>query len=201
MDEARARYLRDRVLTATPAQRVVMLYDRLGLDLTQAVATEDAIAAGAHIGHASQVVAELLGSLDVTAGGPADNLAAIYGYLLRELTAIRIPAPATNCPSWGPSWPSCAQPGPPWPKRAPRPTPPVRHRAGRRLGGMSVSTMTDESTAEATTSWEAVLAAVEADVRRTESLLGRGPSGRPRWPAPRPRRCCRPRPRPAHRPR
>jgi hypothetical protein len=44
---------------------------------------------------------------------------------------------------------------------------------------MSVSTMTDEST-EATTSWEAVLAAVEADVRRTESLLG----ARGEWSAP-----------------
>lgn len=40
--------------------------------------------------------------------------------------------------------------------------------------------MTDESTAEATASWEAVLAAVEADVRRTESLL----SSRAQWTPP-----------------
>jgi flagellar secretion chaperone FliS len=101
MDEARARYLRDRVLTATPAQRVVMLYDRLGLDLTMATTSDDPIVAGGHIGHASQVVAELLGSLDVTAGGPADNLAAIYGYLLRELTAIRISGARHRLPELG----------------------------------------------------------------------------------------------------
>jgi flagellin-specific chaperone FliS len=36
-----------------------------------------------------QIVAELRASLDVTAGGPADNLADIYGFLLRELLTIR----------------------------------------------------------------------------------------------------------------
>lgn len=89
VDEVRQRYLRDRVLTATPAQRVVMLYDRLGLDLTQAEAAADAIAAGAHISHAMQIVAELSTSLNVAAGGPAENLASIYSFLLRELVAAR----------------------------------------------------------------------------------------------------------------
>lgn len=89
-DEVRARYLRDRVLTATPAQRVVMLYDRLGLDLTLAEgATDDTYLFGTHVGHALQVVVELQTSLDVTAGGPAANLAAIYGYLVSELIEIR----------------------------------------------------------------------------------------------------------------
>jgi flagellar protein FliS len=81
---ARARFLRDRVLTATPAQRVVMLYESLALDLSQAESAPDAA-----LGHAMRVVAELQASLDVTAGGPAENLAAIYGYLLRELIAVR----------------------------------------------------------------------------------------------------------------
>jgi flagellar secretion chaperone FliS len=90
MDEARARYLRDRVMTATPAQRVVMLYDRLALDLTLAASADDLAVIGGHISHASQVVAELLGSLKLDAGGPAENLAALYGYLLRELTGIRV---------------------------------------------------------------------------------------------------------------
>jgi flagellar protein FliS len=88
MDDARNRFLRDRVLTATPAQRVVMLYDRLALDLTRAVDVDTATA-GAHIGHAEQIIAELFGSLDVTVGGPADNLAAIYSYLLRECMQLR----------------------------------------------------------------------------------------------------------------
>jgi flagellar protein FliS len=36
-----------------------------------------------------EVVAELRSSLDVTAGGPAENLASIYGYLLSELVGAR----------------------------------------------------------------------------------------------------------------
>ena len=88
-EDVRARYLRDRVMTATPAQRVVMLYDRLGLDLTRACEAEDSYAAGQHLSHAMEVVAELRASLDVTAGGPAENLAAIYGYLLGELVGAR----------------------------------------------------------------------------------------------------------------
>lgn len=89
VDEVRERYLRDRVMTATPAQRVVMLYDRLGLDLTLAEGTGDTVSASTHLGHAMQVVAELHASLNVSAGGPADNLASIYTYLLQELLAAR----------------------------------------------------------------------------------------------------------------
>jgi flagellar protein FliS len=66
-----------------------MLYDRLGLDLTRASEAEDSFGAGQHLNHAMEVVAELRSSLDVTAGGPADNLASIYGYLLSELVGAR----------------------------------------------------------------------------------------------------------------
>jgi flagellar protein FliS len=90
VDDARARFLRDRVLTASPAQRVVMLYDRLLLDLRLAATTEDRYAAGAHVDHALQVVAELSGSLDQRHGGPAENLSAIYGYLIGGLLQARI---------------------------------------------------------------------------------------------------------------
>lgn len=91
VDELRARYLRDRVMTASPAQRVVMLYDRLGLDLTlaQAGIADDPFAAGAHLSHAMQIVAELQSSLDIAAGGPAVNLASIYGYVMNEIILIR----------------------------------------------------------------------------------------------------------------
>ncbi|HZC72232.1 MAG TPA: flagellar export chaperone FliS [Jatrophihabitans sp.] len=85
-DDLRARFLRDRVLTATPAQRVVMLYDRLALDIARAGA---GAAKTADIDHAVQIVVELRSSLDVTAGGPADNLASIYAHLIIELLAIR----------------------------------------------------------------------------------------------------------------
>lgn len=76
-------------MTATPAQRIVMLYDRLGLDLTRANDSTDAHDRGQHLSHAMEVLAELRASLDITAGGPAENLASIYGYLLRELVAAR----------------------------------------------------------------------------------------------------------------
>jgi flagellar protein FliS len=85
-DAARARFLRDRVLTATPAQRVVMLYDRLALDLARA---GNATESTTDLDHALRIVTELRASLDTEAGGPADNLASIYAYMLRELLVIR----------------------------------------------------------------------------------------------------------------
>ncbi len=90
--DLRGRYLNERVMTATPGQRVVMLYDRLHLDLARAAAAaqqDDAAASGTHLDHATQIVAELAGSLDVTAGGAAENLASLYGFLLAELVAVR----------------------------------------------------------------------------------------------------------------
>ena len=87
--DLRSRYLSERVLTATPAQRVVMLYDRLCLDLVRATDTADPAGRGEHLDHALQIVAELAGSLDAGAGGPAENLSALYGYLIGELVAVR----------------------------------------------------------------------------------------------------------------
>jgi flagellar protein FliS len=108
--DARARFLRDRVLTATPAQRVVMLYDRLARDLRQAEAAPDTA-----LGHAMQIVAELQASLDVGAGGPAENLASIYAYLLRDLIAVRggeserLPARARIVDDLRPAWMQAAE--------------------------------------------------------------------------------------------
>lgn len=94
MTDMRARYLNQRVLTATPGQRVVMLYDRLALDLTRAadiLDTDpvDSFAAGQAIDHAMAIVAELAGSLRPTEDSPADNLGSLYNFLLRELSAVR----------------------------------------------------------------------------------------------------------------
>ena len=85
----RAQFLRNRVLTATPAQRVVMIYDRLNLDLTLARSTADVFEQGRHLDHAMQIVAELQASLDMTAGGPAHNLAKLYTYVMQQLIAAR----------------------------------------------------------------------------------------------------------------
>jgi flagellar secretion chaperone FliS len=87
--DPRARFLRERVLTASPAQRVVMIYDRLLLDLTRAGAATTSLEAGPHLSHAMEIVAELQASLDLTAGGPAQNLASLYGFVMQELIAAR----------------------------------------------------------------------------------------------------------------
>jgi flagellar protein FliS len=89
VDAARARYLADAVATATPARRIVLLYDRLWLDVQRAQAAQDGgePIARDHLQHAQQIVAELLGSLDRTAWSGAADLAALYGYLLTELIA------------------------------------------------------------------------------------------------------------------
>jgi flagellar protein FliS len=87
VDPARARYLADAVATATPARRIVLLYDRLWLDIQRAQAAQDCGDATArdHLQHGQQIVAELLGSLDGSAWTGAANLASLYSYLLREL--------------------------------------------------------------------------------------------------------------------
>jgi flagellar protein FliS len=84
----RARYMGDTVATASPQQLLVMLYDRLALDLERA---EEALVAGnkdvshAQLLHAQEIVLELRASLqvDVWEGGP--RLAALYSWLVGEL--------------------------------------------------------------------------------------------------------------------
>ena len=84
----RARYLGASVSTASPQQLLVMLYDRLALDLQRA---EDALVSGdrdvshAQLLHAQEIVLELRASLrvDVWEGGP--RLAALYNWVLGEL--------------------------------------------------------------------------------------------------------------------
>jgi flagellar protein FliS len=84
----RARYMGDTVATASPQQLLVMLYDRLALDLERA---EQALVEGnretAHeqLMHAQEIVLELSASLnvDVWDGGP--RLAALYAWLIGEL--------------------------------------------------------------------------------------------------------------------
>jgi flagellar protein FliS len=89
----RSRYLGDAVSTASPQQVLVMLYDRLALDLERAQA---ALAQGRRadareqVRHAQEIVFELLGSLRVDAweGGP--RLAALYNWLIAELNQAMV---------------------------------------------------------------------------------------------------------------
>ena len=86
-------YRESSVLTASPAQLVVMLYDGAARFLVQA---ETAAGEGAwahcndRIGKAEAIVDELLITLDLEAGEVAERLQAIYVFCKRELIAARI---------------------------------------------------------------------------------------------------------------
>lgn len=84
----RSRYLSDSVATASPQRILVMLYDRLVLDLERAenaLAAGDRVEAGTQLKHAQDIVFALRESLRVDAwqGGP--RLAALYGWMITEL--------------------------------------------------------------------------------------------------------------------
>ena len=89
----RSRYLGDAVSTASPQRILVMLYDRLALDLERAqkaVAAGDREVANEQLQHAQEIVLELLTSLQVDAweGGP--RLAALYNWLIGELVQANV---------------------------------------------------------------------------------------------------------------
>lgn len=89
----RARYLGDTVATASPQQLLVMLYDRLALDLERgqtALMAGDRSVANDQLQHAQDIIIELRSSLqvDVWEGGP--RLAALYSWLLTELITANV---------------------------------------------------------------------------------------------------------------
>jgi flagellar secretion chaperone FliS len=89
----RDRYLQDSVSTASPAKLLLMLYDRLVLDLGQA---EQGLHAGEHetayekVIHAQEIILELRTSLDVDAWSGAPALANLYAWMLTELIGANI---------------------------------------------------------------------------------------------------------------
>jgi flagellar secretion chaperone FliS len=91
----RARYMGDAVTTASPQRLLVMLYDRLALDLERAQAAlveGDRQEASGQLQHAQDIVLELRSSLRVDAweGGP--RLAALYTWLISELVQANVKA-------------------------------------------------------------------------------------------------------------
>jgi flagellar protein FliS len=91
----RSRYLTDTVNTTTPDRLLVMLYDRLVLDLARA---EEALVAGGrevasrHLLHAQEIVMELHSSLDVAAWSGGVGLSQLYSFLTTELIGANIRA-------------------------------------------------------------------------------------------------------------
>lgn len=89
----RERYLADSITTASPAKLLVMLYDRIVIDLTraeQALAAGDRGEASQQLMHAQEIVLELRTSLDVDAWDGAPGLANLYVFLLTELMQANI---------------------------------------------------------------------------------------------------------------
>lgn len=110
------------MLTASPAQLVVMLYDGAGKFLRQAVAMyehgEKQRAATA-IGRAQAIVEELFATLDIERGGDiASRLQGIYVFCLSEMADARIEAKPDRLPEimrllaeLGESWKAIAAQG------------------------------------------------------------------------------------------
>lgn len=86
-------YRESAVLTATPEQLVVMLYDGANRFLTQsAIAMRDKRAglAGEKLRRAEAIIDELLATLDMSVGQIAERLQALYLFFKEHLMAARL---------------------------------------------------------------------------------------------------------------
>jgi flagellar protein FliS len=89
----RARYLTDAVTTASPGQLVVMLYDRLVLDLTraeEALRRGDRAQASQLLMHGQDILMELRTTLDVSSWPAAAGLSQLYAFLITETIAANV---------------------------------------------------------------------------------------------------------------
>ncbi|GAA3448077.1 flagellar export chaperone FliS [Planomonospora venezuelensis] len=89
----RARYIADAVATASPGKLLVMLYDRLVLDLVkaeEALGTGDRENASQQLMHAQDIVIELRSSLKMDVWDGATGLADLYGFLLTQLIQANV---------------------------------------------------------------------------------------------------------------
>ncbi|MEV4132501.1 flagellar export chaperone FliS [Dactylosporangium sp. NPDC049742] len=89
----RNRYVSDSVATAPPSRLLVMLYDRLVLDLMiagQSLEAGDRPTASARIQHAQEIIMELRATLDPTAWSGGPGLASLYSYLITELVQANV---------------------------------------------------------------------------------------------------------------
>jgi flagellar protein FliS len=89
----RERYLADSVATASPTKLLLMLFDRLIVDLTrgeQALLDNNRPEANTHLKHAQDIVTELLVSLDQDAWDGGPQLASIYTFAGAELVNANI---------------------------------------------------------------------------------------------------------------
>ncbi|GLY03265.1 MULTISPECIES: flagellar export chaperone FliS [Actinoplanes] len=99
----RDRYLQDSINTASPAKLLLLLYDRLILDMAKGeehLLAGDREDANGRLTHAQEIIIELRTSLDMEAWDGAPGLASLYGFVLTELIGANIardPARVANC--------------------------------------------------------------------------------------------------------
>ncbi len=93
----RDRYVQDAVSTASPATLLIMLYDRLVLDLLRgetALREGKRDQANEQLKHAQDIISELANTLDTTAWDGAKQLMAVYTFLLTSLVEANVQADA-----------------------------------------------------------------------------------------------------------
>ena len=93
LQNRRARFISDGVAAASPQTLLVLLADRLVLDLGRAEAAQragDREKANTQLQHAQAIVAELDAALDHDAWDGAAGLASLYRYLQRELVTANL---------------------------------------------------------------------------------------------------------------
>ncbi len=93
MQNPRDTYLAASVSTATPSQLLVMLYERLAIDLqraTEALRVGEPSKAHEPLLHAQDIVLELNASLKTDAWEGAASLASLYDYLHSELVKANL---------------------------------------------------------------------------------------------------------------
>lgn len=93
MTNARATYLDASIATASPARLLVMLYERLVLDVQRGLEAQDRDdlqETHRQLTHAQDIVMELHSSLKVDAFKGGAELAALYGYLHRQLVVANV---------------------------------------------------------------------------------------------------------------
>jgi flagellar protein FliS len=98
----RERYLADSVATASPVKLLLMLFDRLIVDLNrgeQALLNGDRPEANTQLKHAQDIVTELHVSLDLDAWDGAAGLASLYAFVETELITANIRGDAAKVAS------------------------------------------------------------------------------------------------------
>ncbi len=93
MNNAQNAYVAQSVSTASPARLLVMLLDRLVLDVQRAISAQesgDHLAASPDLMHAQEIVLELKTSLRLDVWEGAAQLSSIYDWLYRELIRANV---------------------------------------------------------------------------------------------------------------